>query len=122
VTTTNISGRNVNHSSGGEPISQFVIDIRNEQGNPAPESEAFQRRKAPTDEDRLHLRDRNIGGGIAFMCTLKPGEEYRTAIDVTQRYNMSQPGKYTIRLQLQQKYLENEPLAKSNAIIVTVIP
>ena len=95
----------------------YEVDVRNTQG------------KRPRDAREV-LAEKNKGakgpirtmirGGSVRTVRLQPGQSMRDEINLTQMYDLSEPGKYTI--QVQRTDDESKTVAKSNTIIVTVTP
>jgi hypothetical protein len=119
VTITNTSDRAIPWvSSPGVPPedgSRFEIEVEDEKGAPAPPSAyAIQLRDKTTIRESIS----NIGH------TISPGESFVSEVTVTRFFNLSHPGKYTIRLARSLEPWQNlgKGKVKSNAITVTVIP
>jgi hypothetical protein len=108
VVTANISDRDLTLWQRTAPdLAGWVYsaDVRDESGN-IPPSTAWGRRP--------------MGEGSEALLNLKPGQTNTDIIDITQLYDFSQPGTYTI--QVQRNDDENNLAIKSNTIKVIITP
>jgi hypothetical protein len=107
VMTKNISNKPVNRSHFRDAIYNFVIFVKDTAGNPAPETEEFQR------INKLRKQG-EVSASIVLGHPLKPGETAEESIDIAEYYDLTRPGQYTIQAQ-------QGPL-KTNIVTVTVTP
>jgi hypothetical protein len=90
VTVTNTSHQVINFATSPGTVPDdsllYSIDVRDEQGRPAPPSDYVRNR-----DPRVPI---NYGSTLAR--TLKPGESFVDQVMVTRFYDLSRPGKYMI--------------------------
>jgi hypothetical protein len=121
VTLTNHSDRTLS-SSQWDYADRYLIDVRDAQGNPVPESEEAHKKRADIDACK------NSGkavcgrqtGGHGLMSQIAPGESWQERLLITQYFDMSRAGKYTIQLERQLPEELGKGSVKSNPITVTV--
>ena len=113
VTKTNQSDHEINNSRLRSFSGPYEIEVRDDQGNVRPETEASRRAKKSANSNPRATRSANFS-------SLKPGESERDRIDVARYIDLNQPGKYII--QLRQFDGDIKTVVKSNTITVTLIP
>ena len=92
----------------------YTIDVRDEHGNTAPETEeARKMREAASSPNYRRWRS-------GVMGKLKPHDKSTDKLLVTQYWDMSRPGKYTIQVERQLPEELGKGSVKSNTITVTV--
>ena len=100
----------------------YTIDVRDAQGNSAPESEEAGRLRAEMDACRSSGKSL-CGRKILLHGVLnqfKPGESWQERLLITGYYDMSRPGRYTIQLERKLPEELGKGTVKSNSITVTV--
>lgn len=90
----------------------YVIDVRDEEGSPVPETELMRELRDPNH--------RGFGSGMLFQY--KPGESWKEELMVTLYYEMSRPGKYTIQVERKLPKELGIGTVKSNIITITILP
>src|ERR1700730_9323434 len=89
----------------------FKADVRDSQGNLAP----------LTEYGRSVMRNETAPDiTSAGYSMVRPGETKKSDVDITKLYNLSQPGKYSIRVQRIDDAIKMA--VKSNTITLTVTP
>jgi hypothetical protein len=91
----------------------YVAIIRDAHGNPSSDTEKGRKVK---DKQRKTFSPLNRGSG--FMASLQPGESITQELIVSDLYDMSRPGKYSIQLQR----FWNDRLVPSNTVKIRIIP
>ena len=114
TTLINKSNGKVSFERSPEDMAEleFQVDVRDNQGNPAP----------LTEYGRQVIKHEGIPLATHFagFSTLQPGESLKCDVVITRLYDLSQPGKYTLQVQRIEDALKM--VAKSNTITVTVTP
>lgn len=93
VTLTNHSGR-ILSASQWDYDEDYTIDVRDAQGNSAPESEAVRNTRAEIEACRNSGKavcGRKIGGH-GVISQFKPGESWQERLLITKYYDMSRRG------------------------------
>jgi hypothetical protein len=118
VALTNNSAKTVSIPS--MDLENYTIDVRDERANQVAEAaQAVREREAKNSPTNL-LRGRKTFSGV--IGDLKPGETARQTIEVSYRWDMSRPGKYSIQLTRKLPEELGPGVVKSNTITVTVTP
>jgi hypothetical protein len=120
VTLTNHSGKTLS-ASQVDYADDYTVDVRDAQGNSAPESEEV--RKARAEMDACRNSGQAVGGRkilLHGMSQFRPGESWQETLLITKHYDMSRPGKFTIRLERKLPEELGKGTVKSNPITVTV--
>src|SRR6185437_6158558 len=111
VTIRNTSNRAMYVSDSNGPVpSDYVIDARDSQGRPAPDTDFA--RKLKSKEQGYFSSD--------TVFTLQPGESHKTALVVTKLYDLSSPGKYLIQVSRTVPKEFGGGAIKSNIVTVTI--
>ncbi len=119
VLKTNISDQEIKYSTpkdSREEWENYTIEVKDEQGKSVPETEILRESKSPVRDEPGHLSPRHIRD--INLWTLKPHETFHDLITVSVPYDMTWPGKYTIRLS--QTDHARKVVVRSNSITVTV--
>jgi hypothetical protein len=99
---------------GFEPMeAPYVVIVRDVHGNPSSDTEKG--RKMREKQRELFSP---LNRGSAFLLPLQPGESITHEWTVSDLYDMSRPGSYSIQL---QRFWNNR-LIPSNTIKVRIIP
>jgi hypothetical protein len=93
----------------------YVIDVRDESGQIAPDTAYNRKRKDPGD-----AKHPNVRYGSHMLETLKPGEELNDDAVVTKLYDITLPGKYSLQVSRQSSDAPGGNIVKSNKIGITV--
>jgi hypothetical protein len=120
VSTHNIILRRQEHErDSGLFGSALRVDVEDSHGNAPPDTQLGQ--------STNHLADappdpawRAAARAAGTLVSLKPGEDWRTTIWVSDLYDVGKPGEY--RVQVRRWDDETKTWVKSNAITVTVTP
>jgi hypothetical protein len=120
VSTHNIVLRRQEHErDSGLFGSTLRVHVQDSQGNLPPDTRL--------GRSTNHLADappdpawRAAARAAGALVSLKPGEDWRTTIWVSDLYDVSKPGQYTIQVRRWDD--ETKTWVKSNAITVTVTP
>lgn len=115
VTVANTSNHDVSFgvAPGIAPdqTMSYNIEIRDAQGREAP----------PTPFLRDLREHPKPTSGSIFGYTLAPGESYEEELVITRLYDLTQPGKYTIKVaRSQQPWPNAAAIVKSNTIAIAV--
>jgi hypothetical protein len=99
--------------------SAFRVDAWDSQGNPPPDTQLGQStgNRAETPPDPISMASARAAG---TLVSLKPGEDWRNTLRVSDLYDLSKPGQYTI--QVRRWDYETRTWVKSNTVMVTVTP
>jgi hypothetical protein len=101
----------------------YDLDIRDEQGKQAPETNELRSLRGEPDEHG-HRHASYIVSEITYY--LKPGETLQDGIIANKLYDLSKPGKYTIQVSRYKpeygKHGFSKARVKSNKITLTVTP
>ncbi len=92
----------------------YTIDVRDEYGNTAPETEEAREMREAAASPNHH---RWISGANGI---LKPRQTWKHTLPVSHSWDMSRPGKYTIQVERQLPKELGKGSVKSNTITVTV--
>jgi len=100
----------------------YTMDVRDAQGNSAPDSEEVRKARAEMDACR------NSGNSLCGRKILlhgvvnqfKPGESWKERLLITKYYDMGRPGRYTIQLERKLPEELGKGTVKPNSIAVTV--
>lgn len=99
----------------------FRIEVRDAKGGLPPETSlgyVWNGHVSNLDPNRVSPQDLR---GAAVYGTMKAGSKFVRELDVSKRYDLKQPGKYTVTVEHQDP--ENPSLiVKSNTITMTVTP
>jgi hypothetical protein len=98
----------------------YAMDVRDEHGNPVPETNEVRRMREERSAPANSLRGRKTSKGL--IGEMKPHTATSETLEVNKYYDMSCPGKYTIRLTRQLPEELGSGVVESNAITVTVTP
>lgn len=100
----------------------YTVDVRDAQGNPAPESEEVRREQAAMgacrNSGKSHCGKKILLHGV--ISQFKPGESWQEKLLVTHYFDMNRPGRYTIQLERKLPVELGKGTVKSNPITVTV--
>jgi|HubBroStandDraft_2_1064218.scaffolds.fasta_scaffold48917_1 hypothetical protein len=121
VTLTNHSGRTLS-ASQWDYDDDYTIDVRDAQGNSAPESQAVRNTRSEVEACR------NSGKAVCgrkillhgVMSRFRPGESWQETLLIAKYYDMSRPGKYTIQLERKLPEELGTYTVKLNPITVTL--
>jgi len=119
VVTTNVSHHAVPHTTGpGVPGHNdlITVEVRDGRGNSVLEKEPDQ----SGCNGRAGCKIIRIKMGSQVMHLLAPGETFRDQIVVSDLYDLSRPGEYTIRARRPDE--ETKTPVISNTIRITVTP
>jgi len=92
----------------------YMIEVRNEQGNIVQETDEGRKMREAADAPK----GRRILSGL--NDELKPHETVKHTIEVSEYWDMSRPGKYTIQVERRLPEELGKGSVKSNTIAVTV--
>ena len=99
--------------------SVFRIDVLDDQGNLAADTQLGQSTnhlaEAPPDPSSMAA-----ARAAGTLVSLDPGQDWRNTIRVSDLYDLSKPGQYTIQVRRWDD--ETKTWVKSNAVTVTVTP
>jgi hypothetical protein len=114
VNVENQSGRTFS-SNVADCDEYYTFDILDEQGRPVPEKERLR-----------NLRESLKPGGRRWrhglISEIEPGVSWKEQLFLSEYYDMSRPGKYTIQLQRKLPEELGKGTVKSNIITITVLP
>jgi len=115
ITSKNISDQTIYHVvSTGTPGGNLNIAIRDSQGNPVQET-PHGRKVQGTELNRQPWS----GSVFTERYPIKPGETFEETINLSQEYDLSQPGTCTIQVLRSDVITEHDIKTKSN--IVTAV-
>jgi len=116
VHLTNVSNRPLSFPrwSFGGPDPSYRVEVRNSQGQLAPYTEDYGKRVR-----REFPYDSFVGRSVGY--TVEKGETVTEEIEVTKKYDLSTPGKYTIRV-FHPDREANIDVQSTNTINLTVTP
>jgi hypothetical protein len=116
IVLTNTSNHHINLTHiPGNGAHMYRVDVLDSEGSRAPTA------KARTWQDKNGRRVRHIYmGGNSTTVDLDPGQTLKDECPLDERYDLAQPGKYTI--QASRYIYETKTWVKSNTITVTVEP
>jgi hypothetical protein len=125
VVTKNVSAhsivlrRQAHERDTGMLGSLFRVDVQDSQGNPPPDAELGQSAnhlaEAPPDPASMAL-----ARAAGTVVSLRPGQDWRNTIRVSDLYDLSKPGQYTIQVRRWDD--ETKTWVRSNTITATVEP
>ena len=92
--------------------TQYTIDVRDGRGHPVALSEHGRIRLNRSPTSRLTISE--------VVYSVKPGETLTDVAVVTELYDLSQPGKYTIRVSREIPREFGKGTVKSNPVTITV--
>jgi hypothetical protein len=121
VTLTNHSGKTLSASLMDYDYD-YTIDVRDAQGNSAPESEEVRKARAELDACRKSGHS-SCGRRIMLhgvINQIRPGERWEERLLITKYFDMSRPGRYTIQLERTLPEQLGKGTVKPNPITVTV--
>jgi hypothetical protein len=120
VTFENIADHDILLTSRwGNAGFEYPIDVWDEKGATAPETKYGRwKNNHKTAEDRADPIE--ISSSNSVDRTLNRGRSYTDRVSVSEVYDLSHPGKYTI--QVRQYDEDSKSFAKSNKITVTIAP
>ncbi len=110
VTLTNTSNRRVLIQERN-PATDYEIDVRDQRGTAVPETDLGRKLKEPPV---IPMNSRN------FEMYLRPNESAKENIALSDLYDMSHPGQYTIQVSRAVSNKPKDGVVKSNTITVTV--
>lgn len=110
VTLTNTSNRRVLIQERN-PATDYQIDVRDERGTAVPETDFGRKLKEPPV---IPMNSRNFG------MYLRPNESTKENIALSDLYDLSHPGQYTIQVSRAVSNKPKDGVVKSNTITVTV--
>jgi len=102
------------HPYKGEINYEIRVDVQDSQGNRPPMTDAF---------GSAMETKKQVGPANKFLVPeyIKPGETLTEKVSITDRYQLTVPGKYTIMVHKLDSYVSNVEV-KSNTITITVTP
>jgi hypothetical protein len=104
VTITNISNRDQNYGPYSSPVwmEEYHIDIRDCDGKPAAEKPILTRINGPLPsiDHGNGTSETIVRGSSGPFFVLKPGEQMGEQVLLNRLYDLSKPGKYTIRARM----------------------
>jgi hypothetical protein len=107
--------------------TDYVINVIDEYGDPAPDTALVLRWKGKVKEKDFYV-DKNglphghiyIQGGSNFGYTLKPGESHASDLTLTKYFDLTVPGKYTLQIIRTVPPQLGSGVVKSNKLVITV--
>ena len=112
VVKKNESNHEINNSKAHSVEPLYQIAVTDNLGSPRPESAELLKSREASPMGRAWFS--------MFFGSLKPGGSDTDGMDVSRYRDLSQPGKYTIRVS--QFDAESNTTIQSNAVTVTVTP
>ena len=114
VTMTNNSNRTL-HLSLIDPVFDYRMTVRDDAtGQPVSETEQYRKMKA---SQKSHFHTTGL-----ILVTLKPHASLADAIDVSQLYDLSRPGEYSIQIERDKPTELGTGGVQSNVINATIKP
>jgi hypothetical protein len=109
VTTTNTSRDSITFGQS-TPVMQYQFDVRGPAGKPAIEKDEFKKMKSMKD------------GLIRRMTrqVLAPGESFSETVRLSDYFDLSVPGKYSVQLKRSVPPATGKGVVKSNVIMLTI--
>jgi hypothetical protein len=109
---TNKTGEDIRYGAGGPGRSGpvFDLDVRDGEG------------KLVSETPRgliLHGKDPRPWSGSIFSTAAQPGEEIVEELVLSEEYDLSKPGKYTVQLRERNPKFQT---VKSNTVTFTLVP
>jgi hypothetical protein len=119
ITTKNVSDRTIYLVYSTVPGRNMRIDVRDSEGNPVSET-PYGLKVHGTDPKRVPFS----GTMFSTRVPVKPGETYEEKLVLSKEYDMSRPGRYSIRVQRSDVLNDTNTVTfvKSNTITVIVTP
>jgi hypothetical protein len=117
MTLTNISDHELKFWNSAK--GPYCVEVRDSKGKIPPETDmGFELNGHAKREDVVKRVGRSALDFNGVAVPLKPGEKWPEQFDVRERYNLTQPGKYTVyvRRELEESY----KYVMSNEITVTL--
>lgn len=111
LTVKNVSGRNIEAPPPAQADTRCIIDVRDEKGNLAPETELGRARRAG---ETLYVGSTSLGLGEHEY--LRPEETRSDRILLNRYYDLNRPGRYTLRVQRR----DSAAGVKSNTLTITL--
>jgi len=112
IIVKNISDQIIYHVvTTGKPGRNLDIAIRDSKGDPVQET-PHGRKVHGTDPNRQPWS----GSVFTGRYPLKPGETFKETINLSQEYDLSQPGTYSVQVLRSDLITERDIKAKSNAV------
>jgi len=112
VITTNLSPQPITLSKSN-PGMEYDFDVRDSGKKAAPMSPQLKRMRDPAHPHGVFR---------LFGKVLQPQESLRETVTISEYYDMSKPGTYTIRLQREIPEQVGKGVVKSNAVSVKITP
>jgi hypothetical protein len=112
VTVTNQSDHPITYHNLSR-VCDYSIKVLTGAGVAAPETAYYKNERARCGNGELKITNRNI------TVTLKPGESGDELIELTELYDMSQPGQYSVQV---DRKLTGIGELSSNVVLITVTP
>ena len=125
VSLKNTSSSSISINAFQIAVDSYMVEVLDSAGNSAPLTEygrvvlKGERYQPRGGVYKIHMP----GGGNARVFRLEPGGTARETLSVSDLFDMSRPGTYTIQVQRGEGYtvkLSKGPIIKSNTITVTV--
>ena len=113
VVFVNNTKQDIRYAAAGGPGRDgpaFDLDVRDSVGKPAPETPYGL---------KMHGKDTAWRGGSIFAATARPGDKIEEELILSEEYDMSAPGEYTVQAKERNPKFE---VVKSNRIAITVVP
>ena len=110
VTLTNTSSRRMLIQERNS-ATDYEIDVRDERGTAVPENDYGRKLKEPPV---MPMNSRNFG------IYLQPNESTKESIALSDLYDLSRPGKYSIQVERGVSDNPKDGVVKSNKVILTV--
>jgi len=112
VKTTNASTNAISLSKSN-PALEYEFSVRNPQGGRAAESESFKRMKDPNKPVMIFRLTSEV---------LKPGESATEVVVISEFYDLTRPGLFTIQVERRVPEQLGHGVVKSNTVSVTITP
>jgi hypothetical protein len=125
VTTKNVSNQTIYMFFSTAPGRDPEIHLRDSKGNPVLET-PYGQKVHGTDPNRRPFS----GSVFGYQETLKPGETFEEKLNLSEEYDLSKPGEYTIQVRRHDVLSEDDlksksrtvAFVKSNTITITITP